>query len=204
MSTAPLRKLTPQEYLAIERRAESRSEFCDGLMCAMAGGSRVHNLLATNIATSLSGQLRNRPCEVYQSEMRVLIERTGLFTYPDVVVVRGKPELLDDRFDTLLNPIVLVEVLSESTEAYDRGRKFAHYQRMASLKEYVLVAQDELRVDRFTRRGDEWVLSSWQKLEDSLSLSSLGCEIPLAEVYRRTGLSEDTHVEALRIPQDSR
>src|SRR5437588_10225707 len=119
--------LTPEEYLALERKAQVRSEYLDGDMVAMSGGSREHNLIVGNIVGELSLQLKGHPYEVYPSDMRVKVSATGLYTYPDIMIVYGEPHLEDQRRDTLLNPVVIFEVLSESTESYDRGAKFAHY-----------------------------------------------------------------------------
>ena len=186
MATAPATpRLTPEEYLALERRAEFKSEYDSGYLNAMSGASREHNLIAGNTHRELSTQLRGRPCESYISDMRVRANATGLFSYPDVSVVCGEPRFLDKEVDTLLNPTVIIEVLSPSTEAYDRGRKFAHYRRLASLREYVLIAQDKVLVERFTRQGEDWVLTELSRLDEILRLDSIGCAVPLREVYDR-------------------
>jgi Uma2 family endonuclease len=149
----------------------------------MAGGSRGHNVIAGNLSGEIRSQLKGRPCLVYMLDLRLCVNRTGLYTYPDVMAVCGEPEFADADVDTLANPAMIVEVLSPSTESYDRGRKFRHYQQLASLKEYVLVAQDEVSVERFTRQGDDWILSVFTRLEDSLRLVSIGCEVSLREIY---------------------
>src|SRR5437868_8492820 len=141
MSSQPKTLLTPEEYLAIERKAEYRSEYLNGEMFAMTGASRKHNLIALNIAGELRQQLKSKPCEAYVNDMRVRIPATDLYTYPDVTVVCGDPEFEDAFIDTLLNPTLLIEVLSESTESYDRGKKFGYYRTIQSLAEYLLVAQ---------------------------------------------------------------
>jgi Uma2 family endonuclease len=150
----PKTLLTENEYLAIERRAESRSEFYNGEMFALAAASRRHNMEVTNLVIALGTQLRYRPCNVYSNDMRVRVANTGLFTYPDVVVTCGEEEFADDEQDTLLNPLVNFEVLSDSTEAYDRGKTFEHYQSIESLSTYVLVAQDAPRIERYVRQDD--------------------------------------------------
>lgn len=184
MSAVPKSYLTPQEYLARERQAETRSEYLRGEMFAMSGASRKHNLIATNVAGELRQQLRDRECEVYQSDMRVRVSPTGLYTYPDVAVVCGEPEFEDAEVDTLLNPKVLVEVLSESTADYDRGGKFTHYRRLPSLQEYVLISQDRPLVEHYVRQGqDEWLLTEQSSLEDTLVLPSIDCQLPFAEIY---------------------
>jgi Uma2 family endonuclease len=181
MASAALKThYTPQDYLSLERQADSKSEYLDGIIVAMAGASREHNLIAGNLAGEVRAQLKNRSCESYTSDMRVLVSRTGLYTYPDVTVVCGKPELEDD---TLLNPQVIFEVLSPSTEAYDRGQKFHHYQTIPSFREYVLVSQHEVHIDHFVKQPDgTWLLRSLGKGQ-SIELSSVGCSLRVDEVY---------------------
>jgi Uma2 family endonuclease len=184
MSAVPKHYLTPQEYLALERRAETKSEYLRGEMFAMAGASREHNLIASNVNRELGQQLRERPCEVYQADMRVKVSSTGLYTYPDVTVVCGEPEFEDAEVDTLLNPIVLVEVLSSSTADYDRGGKATHYRSLPSLQEYVLISQDQALVEHYARQGpDQWLLTEKHSLDDTLVLASIDCRLPLAEIY---------------------
>ncbi len=158
MSANPKKPLTPQEYLARERLAEFRSEYYRGEVFAMAGASMQHTLIKDNLAAEARGQLKETPCRVMTSDMRVKVDVTGLYTYPDIAIVRDEPQLEDDVFDTLLNPRALVEVLSDSTEKYDRGTKFAHYRQIPSLQEYVLIAQDRLLMERYVRQADQsWV-----------------------------------------------
>jgi Uma2 family endonuclease len=180
----PKPSLSPEEYLAIERHAETRSEYLDGEMFAMTGGSRKHNLIVTNVVRELSLQLKKRPCEVYPNDQRVRIPETGLYTYPDIVVVCGEPRFEDESFDTLLNPVLIVEVLSHTTEAYDRGKKFESYRTIDSLAEYVLVAQNEPRVEQFLRQdGNQWLFTAVAGLDATLSLSSIQCGLALAEIF---------------------
>ena len=165
MSSERKTRLSPEEYLALERKAEVRSEYLDGDMVAMSGGSREHNLIVTNLVSELRLQLKGRPCEVYPSNMRVKVSATGLYTYPDVVVVCGEPTFEDESVDTLLNPTLIIEVLSDSTEAYDRGGKFAHYRKLASLMEYVLIAQTKPHVEYYVRQPDNrWLLAETNNL----------------------------------------
>jgi Uma2 family endonuclease len=149
--------MTPGEYLELERKSEIRSEYIAGRMIAMSRSSLRHSLIAGNLLDEVSSQMRGRDGEAYAKGLRVKVSLTGMYTYPDVVAVCGEVRLEDEHFDTLLNPMVIVEVLSESTEAYDRGEKFAHYRRLDSLREYVLVAQDKVRVEHFRREGEEWI-----------------------------------------------
>jgi len=176
--------LTPEEYLAIERRSEIRSEYLDGEMFAMTGGSFQHSLIIGNVAGELRQQVRRRGCKVCPNDLRVRVPATGLYTYPDVVVVCGKPFLDDEHLDTLLNPTLIVEVLSLTTEAYDRGKKFEYYRMIESLSEYLLVAQDEPRVEHYLRQQDNrWLLTAVAGLEASITLPSVQCELALAEIY---------------------
>ena len=183
VSPATAAYYTAAEYLALERRATYKSEYVNGHIIAMSGASRRHNLIAANISRELSSQLRGRPCESYISDMRVRVSETGLYTYPDVVAVCGDIRFADEQTDTLLNPTVIVEILSASTEAYDRGDKFAHYRRLASLHDYVLVSQDAVRVEHYVRQGEKWVLSEASLLTDTVSLASIQCTLVLEDIY---------------------
>jgi Uma2 family endonuclease len=175
------RQVTPEQYLEIERKAEYKSEYFNGEMFAMAGASRIHNDLAAVLIWSLKNRLCGRGCKVYPSDMRVRTGPSGLYTYPDVSVVCNKPEFAD----VLVNPKVVIEILSESTQAHDRGFKFQQYQRIESLEEYVLVDQSQPRIERFYRPpGAEWgEYSDAQGMDGVVKLKSLGIEIPLSEIY---------------------
>ena len=184
-------RLTVEEYLTIERQAPCKSEYFNGEMFAMAGASRRHNLIALNIGAELRAQLQQRPCEVYTSDMRVKISRTGLYTYPDVVVVCDEPRFEDTDVDTLLNPIVLVEVLSPSTADYDRGGKFEHYRTLASLQAYLLVAQERCHVVHYTRQQDHtWLLAETDDIQDGIHIPSIRCDLLLSEVYAKVSLDQ--------------
>ncbi|HEV3383613.1 MAG TPA: Uma2 family endonuclease [Gemmata sp.] len=184
MSAAPKPKLTAREYLEIERRAKFKSEFFKGEMFAMAGSSREHNRIKENLIIKIGVQLEGGPCQTFSSDQRVMVDVTGLYTYPDIVILCG-PGIYDpaDR-DTLTNPTAIIEVLSPSTEKYDRGLKFRNYQHIPSLVEYVLVAQDEPLCDRFVRQADgSWALVSFVELTATLAFTSILVKIPLGEVY---------------------
>ncbi|MHB2015926.1 MAG: Uma2 family endonuclease [Candidatus Xenobia bacterium] len=177
-------RLTEEEYLAIERQAETKSEFFNGRMYAMSGVTEAHDLICTNVRSELRQQLKGRNCRVYSSDMKVRVNRTGLYTYPDASVLCGDAAFLDDRHDVLLNPSTIVEVLSESTERYDRGDKFQHYQNVPTVREYVLIGQKHVRVELFTRQSEgKWLLTVLDKLSDVLVLESVQASIPLAEIY---------------------
>ena len=191
MSTNPKTFLTPEQYLEIERKAEFKSEYFNGEMFAMAGASLTHNRLVAAVTGDLGQQLRRGPREVLASDMRVAITATGLYAYPDATVCWGGPQLLDGQKDTLLNPTLIVEVLSPSTEAYDRGRKFEHYRSIESFTAYLLVSSDRIHVDLFMRQPDgRWLLTSTDSLEDVLDLPSIGCRLALADLYERVEFGE--------------
>lgn len=182
----PIPKLTPEEYLKIERAAEYKSEYYRGEMFAMAGGSTGHSGLAAQLIGLLLNRLRGKGCKVYTSDLKVRTQSSGLYTYPDVSVVCGKPVLADDENDVLVNPRVIFEVLSPSTEAKDRGFKFQQYKQIETLEAYVLVSQREFLVERFSRAaGGAWtVYAEVRGMDAVLTLKSLGIEIPLAEIYQ--------------------
>ncbi|HZH30904.1 MAG TPA: Uma2 family endonuclease [Pyrinomonadaceae bacterium] len=187
MSSLPDSYLTPEEYLAIERRAEYKSEYVDGVMYAMAGGSERHNLIAANLITAIGVQLRERPCRVYPSDLKVRVPNSRRFFYPDVSIVCGETQFADDEQDVVLNPIVVVEVLSESTAAFDRGKKFQSYQQIESLREYLLVSQDEYVVEHFLRQDDgHWLYTKAGGLEEAIALPAVKCRLALRDVYNKT------------------
>ena len=177
--------LSPEEYLTWERKQPFKNEYHNGQIVAMSGASRSHNRITLDTATQLNNQLIDSECEVFASEMRVRTSPTVSYFYPDVIVVCDEPRFEDDTFDTLLNPIVVIEVLSSSTAAYDRGEKFESYKQLASLQEYILISQDRVRVESYRRQGTRWLHNTFQHLEDVLPLASIECEVPLRAIYRR-------------------
>jgi Uma2 family endonuclease len=185
MSTAPKQTWTEAEYLAFERSSEEKHEFLNGEIFAMAGAKENHNLIVANIIASLHSQVRNRPCRVYASDMRVKSTHTGSYTYPDIVVVCDTPQFEDDERDTLLNPTVIIEVLSASTEAYDRGKKFQHYRTLESLRECMLIAQDIVWIEYYVYRGGYWMLTDVDNLDAAITLSSVDCTLVLSDVYEK-------------------
>jgi Uma2 family endonuclease len=183
--------LTSEEYLTIERAATFKSEFYRGEMFAMSGGTPKHSRINTNVIGELNTRLKGRPCVPYESNLRIKCA-TGLYTYPDASVVCGELEFDDQRKDTVLNPTLIVEVLSKSTEAYDRGKKFDHYRTIPSLREYLLVSQGEPTIQRFLRNDDgSWTLTAVTGLEQSLMLRSIDVELPLSEVFDRVDFTPD-------------
>ena len=184
MSAVPKRKLTAAEYLAIEKKAEFKSEFFNGEMFAMAGASRHHVDVTSNLSGELHARLKGGPCRVRGNDQRVLVNSTGLYTYPDLLIVCGRPEYTADDSDTLTNPRVVIEVLSPSTERYDRTTKFDHYQQIPSVQEYILVAQNEPRCERFVRQADgSWALVSFVGPEAVLAFTSVPVQVPLSDLY---------------------
>ncbi len=184
-SAAAQTYLTPEEYLDFERKATTKHEYVNGQIFAMSGASFAHNFITANTANQLYNQLIDSECQVVTNDMRMKAIETESYFYPDIVVVCGEPRAEDDTFDTLLNPTLIVEVLSPSTAAYDRGEKFAHYQQIASLQAYILVSQDKIRVEHYCREETEWRRADFQGLEEVLPLSSIDCELRLQDIYRR-------------------
>ncbi|MCP4107850.1 MAG: Uma2 family endonuclease [Desulfobacteraceae bacterium] len=176
--------ISEEEYLETERESETKHEYFQGEIFAMAGASKAHNLIVTNVIREISTQLKKTPCRVYPSDLRVKIADTGLYTYPDVTVVCGEERFSDDRSDTLLNPKVIIEVLSDSTEKYDRGTKFEHYRKLESLKEYVLISQNRLKIEKFFKNETGfWVLTESDENNPIIILESVNCTLELSEVY---------------------
>lgn len=187
MSTQAKYYLSPEEYLEIERQADRKSEYIDGVMYLMAGGSEAHNLITGNLITELNIGLKRTPCKVYPSNMKVRVPSSRKFHYPDVSVVRGETEFADRKRDVVLNPGLIVEVLSDSTAAYDRGKKIQSYQQIESLQEYALVAQDEHIVERFVRQSDgSWCYTKVAGINQSATFFSITCQIALSDIYAKT------------------
>ncbi|HYW11901.1 MAG TPA: Uma2 family endonuclease [Longimicrobium sp.] len=188
MATAALNRYTPEEYLALERHAEFRSEYIDGRIIAMSpGASRPHNLLVAALIHEIRAGLQGGPCEVYPSTQRVKVSASGDYLYPDVSV-SCDPEFEDETFDNLITPVLIIEVLSDSTERHDRGMKLALYRRVATLKEYVLVSQKEPAVEQYVREGDFWQRNTIVGLDASLVLASVGLKLPLDQIYSQAML----------------
>jgi Uma2 family endonuclease len=199
MSAQAQARLTPEQYLAEERAAEFRHEYYNGHIYAMSGGSYKHFQIIGNLTAELHARLKKRPFAVGSNDLRLRVSPGGLYTYPDVLVICGEPQFADDRRDTLLNPALIVEVLSPSTEAYDRGFKSAQYRTVESLEEYALVSQAEPRVEVFRRQpGGHWLLSEAVGLEAVCHFESLECAVPLAEIYANVTFSPDDPVASVR------
>jgi Uma2 family endonuclease len=190
MATAALNRYTPEEYLALERTAEVKSEYLNGRIIAMTGASPEHADVVLNLGSQLRARLRPRGCRVFVNDLRAWIAPTG-YVYPDVIAVCGEARFLDIQPRTLANPHLIIEVLSESTEGYDRGEKFDAYRCIDSLQEYVLVDSRAISVERYARQGDFWTLSAHTDLDDTLELASVGCSLPLREIYAGVEISAE-------------
>lgn len=186
------RQMTEAEYLALERSGQVKHEFMAGEVYAMSGASEPHNLITTSTIAILYNQLRGRPCKVYPSDMKVRTPATGSYAYSDITVVCGEAHFADDQRDVLLNPTVIIEVISPSTERYDRGRKFQHYRELKSLQEYILIAQDSPRIERFVRQENLfWQFNEAHGIDAALELSSFGCALTLAEIYEQVSFEPE-------------
>lgn len=192
MTAQPKPYITEAMYLELERNSIDKHEYYAGEIYAMTGASEQHNLIAMNLGASLHSQLRGRPCRVYPSDMRVKVLQTGLNTYPDLAIVCGTSQFTEDKRDTLINPTVIIEILSPSTERYDRGMKFQHYRGIETLEEYILVAQDKHYIERFVRQdhSNEWLFSEAVGLKASLFLPSIQVTLALNDVYEQVLLPD--------------
>lgn len=181
--------IPPETYLAEERAREGRAEYVNGVVYAMAGASLAHVRIVSDLSGALNQGLAGTGCEAVSSDLRIKAAGTTMYTYPDVVVFCENARFEDDQMDTLLDPIVLVEVLSPSTEAYDRGAKWAHYQTIPSLRHYLLVAQSEIRIEHYARQSERsWIMTAHTRLEERISLDSPEVTIEVKDVYRRVGV----------------
>lgn len=191
MSSAAKTKLTVEEYLAFERASESKHEYYDGDVFAMTGGTPAHSLIASNFIREAGNALKGRPCVVYTSDLRVKVNPSGLYTYPDVTIVCGEQLFDDELRDTLINPTVIVEVLSKSTASYDRGPKSKHFRKVESLQALIFIEQESPAVEVYRRQPDgNWILSDATELTDSIAIEPIGILIPLAEIYRNVSFPE--------------
>jgi Uma2 family endonuclease len=206
MASQPKTTYTPEMYLEIDRRSDLKSEYFNGEIFAMSGASREHNLITFNISALLGPQLKGRQCEAYANDMRVKVSSSRLYTYPDIVVVCPVPIFDDKETDTLTNPTVIIEVLSKSTEAYDRGEKSVHYRKLGSLSEYLLVSQDNSHIEHFVRQSNnQWLLTEADGLEAVIDLTSITCKLAMADVYDKVELEPNDKEpldETLDLPPD--
>jgi len=186
MATAANAPITPEEYLERERKAEFRSEYFRGRVTPMAGGTYEHSIIIGNLIRELSQGLRKMACTVSSSDVRLSIPSSRLYTYPDVMVVCGDPAFVDNRRDTVSNPVLVIEVLSESTKDYDRGEKFRSYRTIPPLIEYLTVAQDKMNVEQYVRQSDDrWLLTDYSEAASRIQLASFGLELQLSDIYEK-------------------
>lgn len=191
MSKQPNTRITAAEYLSMERNSSEKHEFAFGEIFAMTGASARHVEIVGNIARELGNQLRHRPCRVYATDLRLCVDANRRYTYPDVVAVCNQPQFLDDTLDTLLNPELIVEVLSESTRNYDRGDKFQQYRGISSFREYLLVDQDRVHVERYSKQSDGmWTLWETDTMNDAVRLESVGVALAVSEIYFKIGFDQ--------------
>jgi Uma2 family endonuclease len=186
MVAKPQKYYSPEEYLALEETVDYRSEYYQGEIFAMSGASVNHNRIAGNLHAALNNAFDAKPCEAFMGDVRLLVKKNGLYTYPDVMVICGQLEFVEGRTDTLTNPIVIVEVLSKATQDYDRGAKFELYRATETLQDYVLIDQARVHVEYFRKLEDgRWLLQEFNQLEAILRIEAVGVEIPLSRVYQR-------------------
>lgn len=184
MSTQAKTLYTPVEYLELERKAEYKSEYCNGEIFAMSGVSRNHDAIAMQLYMLVAQHLRGRKCRAHSADMRVLVAHSGLYTYPDLSATCEEAQYADSEVDTLLNPSLVVEIISPSTEGYDRGKKARLYRDMPSLKELLLIAQDGYEVELHRRQSDgAWKIANAVGMDASIELTSIGCTLHLRELY---------------------
>jgi Uma2 family endonuclease len=189
------RYYTPEEYLALERQAEYKSEYINGEIVQMTGTSTAHNEIIWNLTQILGPQIRGRGCKGYINDQRIKVRTEQVYTYPDLAIVCGEVQVEDTHRDTILNPTLIIEVLSPSTEKYDRGAKFDYYRQIPTLVEYVLIAQDQVRIDHFVREDNRWIFSATTDPGTTVELPSIKCQLPVAEVYSDVILPpEDTGI----------
>lgn len=185
MTAQPEQYISLEEYFKLDETSGNKHEYYQGAVYAMTGASENHNLIVMAVGSNLNNQLDGKPSRPYPSDFRLKIEAVNLYTYPDLSVICGETQLADGRRDTFVNPTVLIEVLSESTEVYDRLKKFEFYRTISSMQEYLLIAQDRPHVEQFRRHGPHWLFTEYSSLDDEVALESVGCTLSLASIYQR-------------------
>lgn len=185
-------RMTETEYLAFEHASDTKHEYINGQVVAMTGASWEHNMICSLTITALVNQLRGKPCQVSPSDLRIKVTETGLYTYPDISVICGEPVFVGNEFETIVNPMVIIEILSKTTEAYDRGEKFQHYREIETLQDYLLIAQMKPRIEGYAKQKDgQWILKDAIGLEAEFAITSINCTLKLAEVYERVSFASD-------------
>lgn len=204
MTAQPRHSISEEEYLTFERTSATKHEYYNGRVYAMTGAKEPHNLIAGNLVAAFHSQLRRKPCRVYASDMRVRVVKTGLNTYPDITIVCGQPQFTDNVRDTITNPIVIVEVLSASTERYDRGMKFENYRTIDTLRDYILVAQDHHHVEHFARQERGlWIFQEAVDISAVMHIQSIECMLKLEELYEKVDFEEGTSDITREIPPEA-
>lgn len=199
----PRRSMTEEEYLAFERGSSTKHEYFKGYIYAMTGAKEPHNLISGNIIAALHPQLRRKGCRIYPSDMRVKVMQTGLNTYPDITIVCGAPQFTDNVRDTIVNPMVIIEVLSASTERYDRGMKFQNYRTIETLYDYLLIAQDHYHIEHFSRQENGlWIFQEATNIELSVNIQSVGCVLALQDVYEQVEFEQEDTAITREIPPE--
>jgi Uma2 family endonuclease len=179
-------KFTPEEYLAMEEEASYKSEYYDGEIFALAGASFNHNIISGNLYAALNRAFSDKPCMAFTNDMRLLVEEYELYTYPDVMVLCDNPEFVKDRDDTIKNPILIAEVLSESTKDYDRGQKFEFYRSIKTLKDYILIDQSRVHIEYFHKiESGKWLMKEITDIDETLTLKSIDLEVPIEDIYNK-------------------
>lgn len=201
MTAQPQKKnlMTPAEYLELERTSlDIKHEFFDGELFAMVGASRHHNRINVNLTRKIGNrfEINKFGCDLFSNDMRVKTAEN--YTYPDIVIYCGDAEFEDDKFDTLTNPIVVMEILSDSTERFDRTKKFFHYRKIPTLQEYILISQHECWVEQYTRQNDMWGYQSYEGLDQILKMGSVNCELPLSEIYLNVEFDTGSSIEQVK------
>lgn len=195
--------ITEEEYLILDRASTTKHEYFNGRIYAMTGAKEPHNLINGNTLASLHSQLRRKPCRIYASDMRVKVTKTGLNTFPDIVIICGQPELTDSTRDTATNPVVIIEILSDSTERYDRGMKFQNYRTLDTLRDYILIAQDHPHIEHFSRQdGGVWVLHEATGDTDTINILSIECTLSVEDVYEKVEFEQETPEITREIPAE--
>ena len=203
MTAQPQAAISEEEYLVYERASTVKHEYYRGRIYAMTGAKEPHNLIAGNTLATLHSQLRRKPCRVYPSDMRVKVLRTGLNTYPDITVACGQPQFTDAVRDTLINPAMIIEILSESTERYDRGLKFENYRTIDTLQDYLLIAQDHYHIEHYARQPNgQWLLTEATHLDAAIDLQSIDCRLLLEDVYEKVEIERDSGDFPRQLPSD--
>ncbi len=194
MTAQPEPHISEEAYLESERSSTIKHEFFHGRIYAMTGAKESHHLIAANTLASLHSQLRQKPCRVYPSDMRIKVLHTGLNTYPDIVVICGQPQFTDEVRDTIVNPTVIVEVLSSSTERYDRGMKFQNYRTIDTLQDYILISQDHHHIECYTRKESGlWLLQDVDGIEEKIPIQSIECTLHLEDIYEKVELEQSSN-----------